>query len=170
MKLIYSFTICSSTTSITTESVQRRAPGNTRKQVATGSLGNKKGNKEKKRTKDSQWFKDKALLMEAKEKGVVLDAEAEAFLTDVECTSTYVEPLAITTTITFEVSHEDAYDSDVDEGPHAAVAFMANLMQTGPSTREGSNNDSTFSEVQTYDNHFFDNMNLQVSQEMHQGE
>nr|GFA75804.1 hypothetical protein [Tanacetum cinerariifolium] len=65
--------------------------------------------------------------MEAKEKGVVLDAEAEAFLADVECTASYVEPLSITTTTAFEASHEDAYDSDVNEGPHAATAFMANL-------------------------------------------
>ncbi|GJX57171.1 hypothetical protein Tco_0287068 [Tanacetum coccineum] len=40
---------------------------------------------------------------------------------------TYDQPLAITTTNIFEVNHEDAYDSDVDEGPNAAVAFMANL-------------------------------------------
>ncbi|GJT78232.1 hypothetical protein Tco_1044957 [Tanacetum coccineum] len=127
--------------------------------------------KEKKRAKDSQWFKDKALLMEAKEKGAILDAEAEAFLADVECTTPYAEPLAITTTTAFEVSHEDAYDSDVDEAPHAAVAFMANLMQTGPSTGQGTSNDTDFhSEVHTYDNHFFDNMNLQVSQEIHEGE
>ncbi|GJW75143.1 pol polyprotein [Tanacetum coccineum] len=39
-----------------------------------------------------------------------------------------LKPLAITTTTAFEVSHEDAYDSDVDEAPHAAAAFMANLM------------------------------------------
>ncbi|GJU09239.1 retrovirus-related pol polyprotein from transposon TNT 1-94 [Tanacetum coccineum] len=39
--------------------------------------------KEPKRKMDSQYFKDKALLMEAKEKGDVLDAEAEAFLADV---------------------------------------------------------------------------------------
>nr|GEV84540.1 transposase, MuDR, MULE transposase domain protein [Tanacetum cinerariifolium] len=39
-------------------------------------------------------------------------------------------PLAITTTNIFEVSHEDAYDSNVDEGPHAAAAFMANLSST----------------------------------------
>ncbi|GJS28587.1 hypothetical protein Tco_0489207 [Tanacetum coccineum] len=38
--------------------------------------------KEPKRKMDSQYFKDKALLMEAKEKGDVLDAEAEAFLAD----------------------------------------------------------------------------------------
>nr|GFC28313.1 hypothetical protein [Tanacetum cinerariifolium] len=68
--------------------------------------------------------------MEAKEKGAVLDAEAEAFLADVECTAPYDQPLAITTTNIFEVSHEDAYDSDLDEGPHATAAFMANLSST----------------------------------------
>ncbi|GJU05872.1 hypothetical protein Tco_1122302 [Tanacetum coccineum] len=82
-----------------------------------------------------------------------------------------LEPLAITTTTTFEVSHKDAYDSDVNEAPHVAATFMANLMQTGPYTRQGTNNDTDFhSEVQTYDNHFFDNMHLQVSQEIHGGE
>ncbi|GKA70369.1 trichome birefringence-like protein 2 [Tanacetum coccineum] len=167
---------------ITTENVQRRAPGNKGKQIATGSQGklvtcyNCRGQghiarecKEKKREKDSQWFKDKALLMEAKEKGAILDAEAEAFLADVECTTPYVEPLAITTTTAFEVSHEDAYDSDVDEAPHAAAAFMANL--TGTSTGEGTSNDTDFhSEVHTHNNHFFENMNHQVTQAMHQEE
>nr|GEV99705.1 hypothetical protein [Tanacetum cinerariifolium] len=120
------------------KSVQQRALGNTGKHVATGSQGNKKGNQEY----ESVWFKDKALLMEAKKKGTILDAEAEAFLADVEYTVFYAEPLAITTTTAFEVNHEDAYDYDVDEGPHAAAAFMANLMQTGPSTRKDSDVDS----------------------------
>ncbi|GKG63972.1 hypothetical protein Tco_0647339, partial [Tanacetum coccineum] len=35
------------------------------------------------------------LLMEAKEKGVTLDAEAEAFLANVECTAPYDQPLAM---------------------------------------------------------------------------
>ncbi|GJZ63395.1 uncharacterized mitochondrial protein-like protein [Tanacetum coccineum] len=43
---------------------------------------------------------------------------------------TYDQPLAMTTTNIFEVNHEDAYDSDVDEGPNAAAAFMANLSST----------------------------------------
>ncbi|GKA25809.1 hypothetical protein Tco_0711918 [Tanacetum coccineum] len=133
---------------ITIESVQRRAPGNKGKHAAIGSQG-------------KVWFKDKTLLMEAKEKGVILDAEAEAFLADVECTTPYAEPLAITTTMAFEVSHEDAHDSDVDEAPHAAAAFMANLMQSGPSIGQGTSNDIDFhSEVHTFDNHFFGNMNL----------
>nr|GEZ94464.1 hypothetical protein [Tanacetum cinerariifolium] len=125
--------------------------------------------KEKKQEKDPQWFKDKAFLMEAKEKGVFLDVEAEAFLADVECTAHYNDSLAITTTITFEVSHEDAYDSDVDEAPHATAAFMDNLI--GTSTGEGTNNDTNFhSEVHTHNNHFFENMNHQVTQAMHQEE
>nr|GEY58185.1 putative ribonuclease H-like domain-containing protein [Tanacetum cinerariifolium] len=59
--------------------------------------------------------------MEAKEKRVVLDAKVEAFLADVECTAHYDDSLAITTTAAFKVSHEDAYDSDVYEAPHAAT-------------------------------------------------
>ncbi|GJS38774.1 hypothetical protein Tco_0563817 [Tanacetum coccineum] len=78
----------------------------------------------------SDYDKDKMLLMEAKEKGVTLDAEAEAFLANVECTAPYDQPLAMATTNIFEVNHEDAYDSDVDEGPNAAAAFMANLSST----------------------------------------
>ncbi|GJU87080.1 reverse transcriptase domain-containing protein [Tanacetum coccineum] len=58
--------------------------------------------KEPKRKMDSQYFKDKALLMEAKEKGDVLDAEAEAFLADVECTAPYDQPQALTTTNMFQ--------------------------------------------------------------------
>nr|GFB28732.1 hypothetical protein [Tanacetum cinerariifolium] len=134
---------------IVTETIQIKAPGNvgntgSRETQSYGQVTDNKGKlvicynchgeghvsrhcKEKKRVKDSQYFKDKLLLMEAKEKGAILDAEAEAFLADVECTAPYDQPLAITTTNIFEVSHEDAYDSDVDEGPHTAAAFMANL-------------------------------------------
>nr|GFA26878.1 hypothetical protein [Tanacetum cinerariifolium] len=80
--------------------------------------------------------KTKHCLWKLKKKGVVLDAEAKAFVADVECTAHYDDSLAITTTTVFEVSHDDAYDSDVDEAPHAAAAFMANL--TGTSTGEAS--------------------------------
>nr|GEX78777.1 hypothetical protein [Tanacetum cinerariifolium] len=135
---------------IVTKTVQRRALGNTRtKGIQTNGSGvNNSGKKvicynccgeghvarqckEPKRTHDSQWYHDKALLMQAKEKGVVLDVEAEAFLADVECTALYDQALALTTTNLFESNHEDAYDFDVDEGPHASAAFMANLSSTG---------------------------------------
>nr|GEW76464.1 zinc finger, CCHC-type [Tanacetum cinerariifolium] len=107
------------------------------------------------------------LLMEAKEKGAVLDARAEAFFADVECTTLYDQPLAITTTNNFEVSHEDAYDSDVDEGPHAAAAFMANLSSTS-----GTNGATTshVNEVHTDNNKIFGNVNHLLAYEMHQEE
>nr|GFA93363.1 hypothetical protein [Tanacetum cinerariifolium] len=86
--------------------------------------------KEPKRAKDSQYYKDKMMLSDAKDRGVILDAKAEAFLADVECTEPYNESLVLTTTTTFQVSHEDAYDSDIDDGPHATAAFMGNLSST----------------------------------------
>nr|GFD42438.1 hypothetical protein [Tanacetum cinerariifolium] len=54
------------------------------------------------------WYVDKALLLNAQEKGEVLDAEAEACLTDVECTAPYEGQLAMTTTNMFQANHEDA--------------------------------------------------------------
>nr|GFA06626.1 hypothetical protein [Tanacetum cinerariifolium] len=50
--------------------------------------------KEPKRAKDTQYYKDKMMLSDAKDRGVILDAEAEAFLADVECTESYDESLA----------------------------------------------------------------------------
>nr|GFD63005.1 hypothetical protein [Tanacetum cinerariifolium] len=55
----------------------------------------------------------------------VLDAEAEAFLADVKCTAPYEGQLAMITTNMFQANHKDAYDSDVDDGPDASIAFMA---------------------------------------------
>ncbi|GJT58349.1 putative reverse transcriptase domain-containing protein, partial [Tanacetum coccineum] len=90
------------------------------------------------------------------------DAEAEAFLADVECTAPYDQPQALTTTNMFQANHEDAYDSDVDEGPNAAVAFMANLSST-------SATNNPVNEVHSNDNQIFDNVDYQI-QEMHQEE
>ncbi|GJY02749.1 hypothetical protein Tco_0360901 [Tanacetum coccineum] len=56
------------------------------------------------------------------------------------------------TTNIFEVNHEDAYDSDVDEGPNAAAAFMANLSSisgtNGVTTRQV--NEKELSREQVY--------------------
>nr|GEU85048.1 agamous-like MADS-box protein AGL62 [Tanacetum cinerariifolium] len=96
-----------------------------------------------------------------------LDAEAKAFLADVECTAPYDQPLAIMTINIFEVSHEDAYDSNVDEGPHAAATFMANLLSTS-----GINGATTshVNEVHTDNNQIFDNVNHLLAHDMHQEE
>ncbi|GKA88661.1 hypothetical protein Tco_0810425 [Tanacetum coccineum] len=65
-----------------------------------------------------------------------------------------------TTTNMFQANHEDAYDSDVDEGPNAAVAFMANLSST-------SATNNSVNEVHSNDNQIFDNVDYQLNQEMH---
>ncbi|GJZ85215.1 integrase, catalytic region, zinc finger, CCHC-type containing protein [Tanacetum coccineum] len=62
----------------------------------------------------------------------------------------------------FQANHEDAYDSDVDEGPNAAVAFMANLSST-------SATNNPVNKVHSNDNQIFDNVDYQI-QEMHQEE
>nr|GEZ36368.1 hypothetical protein [Tanacetum cinerariifolium] len=144
----------------TTSPVTRRVPGNTgTKGIQTTRSGvNNSGKK---------WYHDKALLMQAKEKGAVLDAEAKAFLADVECTNPYDQPLALTTTNLFEVNHEDAYDFDVDEGPHASTAFMANLSFTGGTNGSSS---SHINEVQISDDLFFSDVSYLLAQEMQQEE
>nr|GFC00966.1 integrase, catalytic region, zinc finger, CCHC-type, peptidase aspartic, catalytic [Tanacetum cinerariifolium] len=100
---------------------------------------------EPKRLKDSIWHQDKVMLLQAKENGAILDAEAEAFLADVECTVPLAEPLALTTTNMFQVNHEDAYDSYVDDEPNAAAAFMANLLSSS----------SQINEVRTFNDNIF---------------
>nr|GEW94510.1 hypothetical protein [Tanacetum cinerariifolium] len=123
---------------ITTESVQRRAPCNTGNTRYRGNQNNGHGVNNKK--------KDKAMLLQAKENGAVLEDEAEAFLADVECTVPLAEPLALTTTNMFQVNHEDAYDSDVDDEPNAAAAFVANL----------SSSSSQINEVRTFNDNIFE--------------
>ncbi|GJY42987.1 hypothetical protein Tco_0431200 [Tanacetum coccineum] len=89
---------------IVTEPVQRKAPGNN-------------GNT------------DKAYLMEAKEKGDVLDAKLNQFSADVECTAPYDQPQGtdLQQTCFHQANHEDAYERNVDEGPMRCRLFMANL-------------------------------------------
>ncbi|GKE70740.1 hypothetical protein Tco_1528812, partial [Tanacetum coccineum] len=91
------------------------------------------------------------------------DTQAEAFLANVECTAPYDQPLAMATTNIFEVNHEDAYDSDVDEGPNAAAAFMANLSST-------SGNNHHVNEVHPNAIQINDSVNYQLSHEMHHEE
>nr|GEV83991.1 hypothetical protein [Tanacetum cinerariifolium] len=147
---------------IVTETVQRKALGNVGNTGTRGthSYGQVTDNKGK-----------LVICYNCHEEGHVsrqfLDAKAKAFLADVECTAPYDQPLAITTTNIFEVRHEDVYDSDVDEGPHAAAAFMANLSSTS-----GTNGATTshVNEVHTDDNQIFDNVNRLLAYEMHQEE
>nr|GFC49481.1 hypothetical protein [Tanacetum cinerariifolium] len=111
---------------IVTETVQRRAPGNTgTKGIQTTWPGvNNLGKK-------VIYYNCRGEGHVARQCNEPKHAEAKAFLADVECTTPYDQPLALTITNLFEANHEDAYYSDVDEGPHASAAFMANLISTG---------------------------------------
>nr|GFA02635.1 hypothetical protein [Tanacetum cinerariifolium] len=64
-------------------------------------------------------------------------------------------------------NHEDAYDSNVDEGPYASASFIANLSST-----EGTNGSSSshINEVQISDDSFFSNVSFLLAQEMQQEE
>ncbi|GKE67238.1 hypothetical protein Tco_1521399, partial [Tanacetum coccineum] len=76
---------------------------------------------------NSDYFKDKMMLMQAQENGAVLDEEELLFLAVDEC---------------------DAFDSDVDDEPIAQTIFMANLSSTGSANPQaGPSNVSILSEV-----------------------
>ncbi|GKF97820.1 hypothetical protein Tco_0293641 [Tanacetum coccineum] len=49
----------------------------------------------------------------------------------------------------FQANHEDAYDSDVDEGPNAAVAFMANLSSTSATNSQVNEEEHLYSDAET---------------------
>ncbi|GKF44337.1 hypothetical protein Tco_0130889 [Tanacetum coccineum] len=90
-----------------------------------------------KRPQDSDYFKEKMLLMNAHENSVVLDEEQLLFLVGEQITNfdDDVDDLALNVHHVFEVDQCDAFDSDVDEAPTIQTMFMANLSseEAGPS-------------------------------------
>nr|GFB55367.1 retrovirus-related Pol polyprotein from transposon TNT 1-94 [Tanacetum cinerariifolium] len=96
-----------------------------------------------KRPQNSEYFKDKMLLMQAQENGVALDAEQLLFLAggsdnafDDDVDEQPVQDLALNVDNVFQTEDYDAFDSDVDEAPTAQTMFMANLSSADPITDE----------------------------------
>ncbi|GJZ56207.1 retrovirus-related pol polyprotein from transposon TNT 1-94 [Tanacetum coccineum] len=92
-----------------------------------------------KRLQDSDYFKDKMLLMQAQESGAVLDEEQSLFLAGEQVTNvdddvddSQENDLALNVDHIFEADECDAFDSDVDEGPTSQTMFMANLTSEDP--------------------------------------
>ncbi|GJV77116.1 hypothetical protein Tco_1508700 [Tanacetum coccineum] len=85
----------------------------------------------KKRVKDSEWFKDKMLLTQVQEAGVVLNDEQQDFLTDSLEETDDCEDLQLQATTNFKVDHIDAYDLDCDDEATTNAIFMANLSPIG---------------------------------------
>ncbi|GJX09168.1 hypothetical protein Tco_0199027 [Tanacetum coccineum] len=111
---------------------------------------------------NSEYFKDKMLLMQAQENGVVLDEEQLLFLAggldnaiDEDVDEQPVQDLALNVDNVFQADDCDAYDSDVDDAPTAQTLFMANLSSADPVYDEaGPSYDSdVLSEVQNHDHY-----------------
>ncbi|GJS10560.1 hypothetical protein Tco_0367356 [Tanacetum coccineum] len=85
----------------------------------------------RKRVKDSEWFKDKMLLTQAQEAGVVLDEEQQGFLADSLEETDDCEDLQLQATTNFKAGHVDTYDSDCDNEATTNAIFMANLSPDG---------------------------------------
>ncbi|GJU55754.1 retrovirus-related pol polyprotein from transposon TNT 1-94, partial [Tanacetum coccineum] len=89
-----------------------------------------------KQLQDSDYFKDKMLLMEAQDNGAVLDEEQSLFLAgeqvtnfDEDVDNSPENDLALNVDHVFEA---DKCDSDVDEGPTTQTMFMTNLTSEDP--------------------------------------
>ncbi|GJV69432.1 hypothetical protein Tco_1484941 [Tanacetum coccineum] len=129
-----------------------------------------------KRPRNSDYFKEKMLLMQAQENGVDLDAEQLLFLAggqtntfDDEVDEGPVQDMAQNEDNIFQADQCDAFDSDVDEAPTTHTMFMANLSSADPVYDEtGPSYDfDTLSEVQDHDN-CLDNLNKSHEEhEMH---
>ncbi|GJU89838.1 hypothetical protein Tco_1302261 [Tanacetum coccineum] len=113
-----------------------------------------------KRPQNTNFFKDKMLLMQAQENGAVLDEEELLFLAgeqtntfDADVDDQLVSDLAQNDDNIFQADECDAFDSDVDDEPTAQSIFMANLSSTGPANlQSGSSNASILSEVHDLEN------------------
>ncbi|GJZ19272.1 retrovirus-related pol polyprotein from transposon TNT 1-94 [Tanacetum coccineum] len=115
-----------------------------------------------KRPQNSEYFKDKMLLMQDQENRVVLDEDQLLFLAggqdnaiNEDIDEQPVQDLALNVDNVFQADDCDAYDSNVDEAPTAQTMFMANLSSADTVCDEaGPSYDSDIlSEVQDHD-HF----------------
>nr|GEX86553.1 hypothetical protein [Tanacetum cinerariifolium] len=84
-----------------------------------------------KRQRESTWFRDEVLLVEAQRKGNVLNEEELEFLADPGIAEGLVTQSVITPNAAYQVNDLDAYDSDCDEISTAKAVLMANLSSYG---------------------------------------
>nr|GEW55410.1 hypothetical protein [Tanacetum cinerariifolium] len=93
-----------------------------------------------KRKRDTKWFKDKVLLVQAQANGQVLQEEELDFLADPGMAESSSNQTIITTNAAYQADDLDAYDSDCDELNSAKVALMANFSHYGLDTLAEVNN------------------------------
>nr|GEX67371.1 retrovirus-related Pol polyprotein from transposon TNT 1-94 [Tanacetum cinerariifolium] len=129
-----------------------------------------------KQPQNSEYFKDKLLLMQAQENRVALDAKQLLFLAggpdnafDDDVDEQPVQDLALNVDNVFQAEDCDAFDSDVDEAPTTQTLFMANLSSADPNTDEArpSYDSDILSEVQDQDQYLDDTYAYQEEHVMH---
>ncbi|GJW83148.1 integrase, catalytic region, zinc finger, CCHC-type containing protein [Tanacetum coccineum] len=128
-----------------------------------------------KRPQNSDYFKDKMLLMQAQENGAVLDKEELLFLAgeqgntfDADVDNQPVQDLALNEDNIFQADECDAFDSDVDDEPTAQSIFMANLSSVGSANPQaGPSNASILSEVHILENAIDHSVSNQDEHEIH---
>nr|GEU37700.1 retrovirus-related Pol polyprotein from transposon TNT 1-94 [Tanacetum cinerariifolium] len=111
---------------------------------------------------NSDYYKDKMLLMQAQENRVALDEEQLLFLAgghdtaiDEDVDEQPVQDLALNVDNVFQADDCDAFDYDVDEAPTIQIMFMANLSSADPVNDEAGplyDSDVLF-EVHGYDHY-----------------
>ncbi|GJU74110.1 hypothetical protein Tco_1265515 [Tanacetum coccineum] len=115
-----------------------------------------------KRPQNSEYFKDKMLLMQAQENEVALDEEQLLFIAcgqdnvvDEDVDEQPVQDLALNVDNVFQADDCDAFDSNVDEAPTAQTMFMENLSYADPIYDEASPlyDLDILSEVPNHDNY-----------------
>ncbi|GKC41429.1 retrovirus-related pol polyprotein from transposon TNT 1-94 [Tanacetum coccineum] len=84
-----------------------------------------------KRTRNTAWFKEKAMLAEAQEAGQILDEEQLAFLADPGIPDGQAAQTTIPNNAAFQTEDLDAYDSDCDDVSNAKAILMGNIFNYG---------------------------------------
>ncbi|GKB30777.1 hypothetical protein Tco_0870178 [Tanacetum coccineum] len=79
------------------------------------------------RTRNSEWFKEKMLLVQAQELGVVLDEEQIAFLVDPGVALGLDTQTTLPINAAFQTDDLDAFNSECDEAPSARAVLIANI-------------------------------------------
>ncbi|GKB00171.1 hypothetical protein Tco_0828164 [Tanacetum coccineum] len=124
-----------------------------------------------KQPQNSEYFKDKMLLMQAQENGAVWDKHQLLFIAggqtntfDDDVDEALVQDLALNEDNIFQADQCDAFDFDVDEAPTTQTMFMENLSSVDPIYDEaGPSYDSDILSEYVKDNAMLPNVSLQMS-------